>query len=178
FERSIDSTLLSDINKDSDNLRSEMLLYALALNDSGVPAAIENGIEALNKLVDTLGFNRDDYSFADGSGVSRYNLISSELVMELLKFMYKEEHFEIFYNSLAIAGIDGTLEKRMIGAPAENNLHAKTGTLSGVSTLSGYVNAKNNHLLAFSILVQNYVEKSSFVRKIQDRICEVIANYK
>lgn len=177
FERSIDSTLLSDINKDSDNLRSEMLLYALALSDSGAPAAIENGIEVINKLVDTMGFNRDDYSFADGSGVSRYSLISSELILALLKFMYKQKYFEMFYNSLAIAGIDGKLERRMIGTPAENNLHAKTGTLRGVCTLSGYVHAKNNHLLAFSILVQNYVEKSSVVKKNQDRICEVIANY-
>lgn len=177
FRRSVDSTLVNAIKKDSDNLRSEMLLYALALNDSGSPALAENGIEAINKLIDTTGFNCNDYSVADGSGVSRYNLVSSELIIGLLRFVYRNKKFEKFYNSLAIAGVDGTLEKRMIGTRGENNVHAKTGTLAGVSTLSGYVNAKNGNLLAFSILMQNFVEKTSVVRKLQDRICELIANY-
>jgi D-alanyl-D-alanine carboxypeptidase/D-alanyl-D-alanine-endopeptidase (penicillin-binding protein 4) len=177
FIHSVDSVLLSAINKDSDNLRAEMLLYALALSDSGAPASAKNGIEAINKLVDTIGFNRNDYSFADGSGVSRYNLISSELITGLLKFIYKQKQFKSFHNSLSIAGVDGTLKKRMIGTEAENNLHAKTGTLAGVSALSGYITAKNGNLLAFSILMQNFVEKMPVARNIQNRICELLANY-
>jgi len=177
FGLSVDSVMICDINKESDNLRAEMLLYALALNDSGAPALAKNGLEVINKLIDSLGFDHEDYSVADGSGVSRYNLVSSELIMGLLKYMYGSENFDMFYNSLSIAGVDGTLEKRMINSISQNNVHAKTGTLAGVSALSGYLTARNGHLIAFSILMQNFVEKNSVARRIQDRICNLIANY-
>jgi len=91
--------------------------------------------------------------------------------------MYKHSEFYTFYNSLPVAGIDGTLEKRMKDTKAENNVHAKTGTLSGVSSLSGYVLAANANLIAFSIIIQNYVDENSFARGIQDKICELLANY-
>lgn len=177
YEHSVDSLLLGEINKKSDNLKSEMLLYALALNDSGAPAIAKNGIESLYKLLDTIGLNRDDYKFADGSGVSRYNLITTQAIIELLKFMYAKEKFDIYYNWVAIAGVDGTLEKRMLNSLSENNVHAKTGTLAGVSALSGYVTSKNNHFLAFSILMQNFVDKPSIARRLQDQICNILAGY-
>jgi D-alanyl-D-alanine carboxypeptidase/D-alanyl-D-alanine-endopeptidase (penicillin-binding protein 4) len=176
INRSLDSVIVS-MNKESDNLSAEMLLYALALNDSGVPASAENGIEALKSLIDSTGLDPDDYSLADGSGVSRYNLVSAESIIEVLKYMYRRPEFYIFYNSLPIAGIDGTLEKRMLNTKAAENVHAKTGTLSGVSTLAGYVTANNDNLIAFTIMIQNYVEKNSVARNFQDRICELLANY-
>ncbi|MCH7721958.1 MAG: D-alanyl-D-alanine carboxypeptidase/D-alanyl-D-alanine-endopeptidase [Bacteroidetes bacterium] len=178
IRRSID-TVLTNINKESDNLSAEMLLYALALNDSGAPANAENGIEAINNLVDTIGLDHEDYLFADGSGVSRYSLVSAELLTEVLKYFYSINNnlFNIYYNSLPVAGVDGTLKKRMIGTRAENNVHAKTGTLSGVSNLSGYVTARNGNLLAFSILIQNFLDETKEARAIQDKICELLANY-
>ncbi len=178
IRRSVD-TVLTNINKESDNLGAEMLLYALALNDSGVPANAENGIEAINNLVDTIGLDHEDYSFAGGSGVSRYSLVSAKLLTEVLKYFYSVNNnlFNIYYNSLPVAGVDGTLEKRMIGTRAENNVHAKTGTLSGVSNLSGYVTALNGNLLAFSILIQNFLDETKEARAIQDKICELLANY-
>ncbi len=178
IRRSID-TVLTNINKESDNLSAEMLLYALALNDSGAPAIAENGIEAINNLVDTIGLDHEDYSFADGSGVSRYSLVSAKLLTEVLKYFYSVNNnlFNIYYNSLPVAGVDGTLKKRMIGTRAENNVHAKTGTLSGVSNLSGYVTALNGNLLAFSILIQNFLDETKEARAIQDKICELLANY-
>ncbi|MCH9029467.1 MAG: D-alanyl-D-alanine carboxypeptidase/D-alanyl-D-alanine-endopeptidase [Bacteroidetes bacterium] len=178
IRRSID-TVLTNINKESDNLSAEMLLYALALNDSGAPANAENGIEAINNLVDTIGLDREDYLFADGSGVSRYSLVSAELLTEVLKYFYfvNNNLFNIYYNSLPVAGVDGTLKKRMIGTRAENNVHAKTGTLAGVSSLSGYVTALNGNLLVFSILIQNFLDETKEARAIQDNICELLANY-
>ncbi|UCH65352.1 MAG: D-alanyl-D-alanine carboxypeptidase/D-alanyl-D-alanine-endopeptidase [Ignavibacterium sp.] len=177
IHRSIDSVLVQ-VNKESDNLSTEMLLYALALNDSGAPAIAENGIETIRKLVDSIGLEPEKYSFADGSGVSRYNLVSAELLVEILIYMYNHPEFNRFYNSLAIGGVDGTLEKRMIDTDAEGRVHAKTGTLNGVSTLSGYVTTLNDHLLVFSILMQNFVEKTRVARVLQDEICNILVNYK
>jgi D-alanyl-D-alanine carboxypeptidase/D-alanyl-D-alanine-endopeptidase (penicillin-binding protein 4) len=177
LNRPIDSVIVN-VNKESDNLSAEMLLYAMALNDSGAPAIAENGIETIKKLVDTIGLDPAKYSFADGSGVSRYNLVSAELLIEILIYMYNHPEFNRFYNSLAIAGLDGTLEKRMIDTEAEGRVYAKTGTLNGVSALSGYVTTLNGHLLVFSILMQNFVEKTRIARSLQDNICNILVNYR
>ena len=177
--RSID-TVLSDLNKESDNLNAEMLIYAMAYKDSGAPAIGDNGLAAVERFIDSLGFNSDDYFIADGSGVSHYNLVSAELLLELLKYMYYNQNdiFKLFYNSLAVAGDDGTLKNRMQNTPAQNKVHAKTGTLNGVSNLSGYVTAENGHLFAFSILIQNFVKEYSTARNFQNKICELLAEYK
>ena len=178
INRSID-TVLSDLNKESDNLNAEMLIYSMAYKGSGTPATADNGIAAMKRFIDTLGFNSENYSIADGSGVSHYNLVSAELLLELLKYMYfnQKDLFELFYNSLAVAGVDGTLKNRMKNTSAQNKVHAKTGTLNGVSNLSGYVTSKNDHLFAFSILIQNFVNEYSKARNFQNKICELLADY-
>jgi len=172
-------TVLSVVNKDSDNLSAEMLIYAIAYKDSGAPASSANGLAAVKKFIDSLGLNSDDYSIADGSGVSHYNLISAELIVGLLKYIYYKQDnlFPLFYNSLSIAGVDGTLMTRMKNTLAQNNVHAKTGTLNGVSTLSGYVTANNGNLIAFSIMIQNFVKEYSTARNFQNKICELLAEY-
>lgn len=172
-------TVLSFVNKDSDNLSAEMLIYAMAYKDSGAPAVADDGLAAVKRLIDSVGFNSNDYSIADGSGVSHYNLLNAELILGTLKYMYYDHKslFNLFYNSLAVAGVDGTLKNRMKNTSAQNNVHAKTGTLNGVSNLSGYVTAKNGHLLAFSILIQNYVDQSSRARNFQNKICELLVEF-
>jgi D-alanyl-D-alanine carboxypeptidase/D-alanyl-D-alanine-endopeptidase (penicillin-binding protein 4) len=92
-------------------------------------------------------------------------------------YYQRKELFRLFYDSLPIAGGDGTLEKRMTNTSAQKNVHAKTGTVNGVSNLSGYVTAKNGHLFAFSIMIQNFVEEYSKARNFQDKICELLANF-
>ena len=178
IDRSID-TVLSVVNKESDNLSAEMIIYAMACKDSGSPASAANGLLAIKRFIDSLGLNSDNYFIADGSGVSHYNLVSAELLLEALKYMYYERKdlFELFFNSLPIAGEDGTLEKRMKNTSAQRNVHAKTGTLNGVSNLSGYVTARNGHLIAFSIMIQNFVHEYSKARNFQNMICELLADY-
>ncbi len=177
--RPIDSVIVYT-NKESDNLCAEMLLYALALNDSSALASRENGLEAVYRFIDSIGFNSENYSIADGSGVSRYNLVSAELLVECLKYFYYRNPglFNLLYSSFPIGGVDGTLKKRFMDTKAFNNVHAKTGTLSGVSALSGYITAANQHILAFSIILENYTEKSKYARTFIDRICELLAEYK
>ena len=176
FNRGIDSVIVHQ-NKESNNMYAEMLLYALALNDSGVPALAKNGIQALKNLIKLLNLNPGNYYIADGSGVSRYNLLSTELLSNLLKYMYHSHYYYLYYNSLPIAGIDGTLKKRMINSSATGKVRAKTGTLEGVSALSGYVRTRSNSLLTFSVMIQNYVGKSTVARNYLDRICEILAEY-
>ncbi len=171
--------VITNLNKVSYNLGAEMTLYSLAFKFFGAPATASNGVKMVDSLIALAGMNPSDYRIVDGSGVSHYNLISSRLILSVLKFMYypKPELFKILYDSFPIAGVDGTLKNRMTDTPAQNNVHAKTGTLSGVCSLSGFVNAKNGHLIAFSMLVQNYVGRSKYGREFQDKICNILAGY-
>jgi serine-type D-Ala-D-Ala carboxypeptidase/endopeptidase (penicillin-binding protein 4) len=178
YYHSIDSVIVNT-NKPSYNLGAEMILYALAEQDSGKPATAKNGISMIDSLISLVGLNPENYSLADGSGVSRYDLVSAELLTSVLKYLYENKPalYKKLYYSLPIAGRDGTLKRRMLDTPAQNNVHAKTGTLSGVSALSGYVTSKNNHEIVFSILIQNYVEKSSVAKGYENKICEILAEY-
>ena len=174
------SEVLPKMNKESDNLDAEMTLYSLADKYFSEPATADSGVIMIDSLITLAGFDPADYRIVDGSGVSHYNLISSELILGILKYLYYQqpEIFQQFYDSLPIAGVDGTLKKRMTHFPAKNNLHAKTGTISGVSCLSGYVKARNGHNIAFSIMVQNYVTKAKVAESFVDDICDLLARYK
>jgi D-alanyl-D-alanine carboxypeptidase/D-alanyl-D-alanine-endopeptidase (penicillin-binding protein 4) len=99
-------------------------------------------------------------------------------MIELLKFVYfqSQQNFEILYNSFPIAGFDGTLENRMERGKAYKNVRAKTGTLRGVSNLSGYLKSANGHDIAFSIFIQNFKGSSRIARWYQDRICEFLSD--
>ncbi len=178
FERRFDSVIVN-LNKTSDNLSAELTLRALAVKNKGIPATAQHGIQLVDSLLILAGLNPSDYRIVDGSGVSHYNLITNEVLLSVLNYMYyyNRELFTILYHSFPVAGVDGTLKFRMKNTPSENNVHAKTGTLSGVSSLSGYVTAKNGDLLSFSILVQNYVGSSITARNYQNKICEILAGY-
>ncbi|MFZ1281593.1 MAG: D-alanyl-D-alanine carboxypeptidase/D-alanyl-D-alanine-endopeptidase [Ignavibacteriaceae bacterium] len=173
------SDVIINLNKESDNLSAEMTLLALAEKYYGKPATAKNGINVVEKMIEEIELNSEDYRLVDGSGVSHYNVVSAELIVKILKYVFnqKPELYEILYNSFPIAGVDGTLEYRMKNTSAEKNVHAKTGTLSGVSTLSGYLTTKNNHTIAFSILMQNYVGSSTKAKEFQDEICKILSNY-
>ncbi|MGQ9798767.1 MAG: D-alanyl-D-alanine carboxypeptidase/D-alanyl-D-alanine endopeptidase [Ignavibacterium sp.] len=174
------SDVIVNLNKNSDNLSAEMTLYAIAEKYFGRPATAENGIKILKQLIDSIGFQSNNYRIVDGSGVSHYNVVNAELLSGLLKYFYKKypDKFRTLYDSFPIAGIDGTLENRMKNSKAFNNVHAKTGTLTGVSCISGYVTTRKNHTLAFSIMMQNFVGSAKRVRDYQDKILEMLAEMK
>ena len=169
--------VIVNLNKDSDNLSAEMTLRALSFERYDKPASAEKGVQVIDSLIDKTGLNPKNYKIVDGSGVSHYNLVTPELLVELLKYMYfnSHENYNILKESFPIAGIDGSLENRMRKTKAFGNVHAKTGTLSGVSTLSGYLKTTNNHDLAFSIFVQNYIGSSRVARGYQNRICKFLS---
>lgn len=171
------SDIIDNLNKTSDNLSAEMTLLALAEKFYGKPANAKNGIKVIDKMIELVGLKPEEYRLVDGSGVSHYNVVTAELLSAILKYFYVErpELYTILYNSFPIAGVDGTLENRMRNTLAEKNVHAKTGTITGVSTLSGYVTSKKNHTLAFSIMIQNYVGSSTKAKEFQDQVCKILA---
>jgi D-alanyl-D-alanine carboxypeptidase/D-alanyl-D-alanine-endopeptidase (penicillin-binding protein 4) len=100
--------------------------------------------------------------------------VSAELEVAFLRYAYEDANiYTDLFSHLPIAGVDGTLEKRMRGTAAANNVRAKTGTLSGVSSLSGYCTAPNGHILAFAIINQGQ-QNNSRAKALQDRICTVM----
>ncbi|WP_337866351.1 D-alanyl-D-alanine carboxypeptidase/D-alanyl-D-alanine-endopeptidase [Ignavibacterium sp.] len=172
--------VIINLNKNSDNLGAEMTLYALSEKYFGRPANADSGIKIIKELIDSIGFQASNYRIVDGSGVSHYNVLSAELLSGMLKYVYKKypEKFRILYESFPIAGVDGTLENRMKDAKAFNNVRAKTGTLTGVSCISGYLTTKKNHSLAFSIMMQNFVGSAKRVRDLQDKILGILTEIK
>ncbi len=173
----LDSILMS-VNKMSDNLSAESLLRTLTVVADSSTQSPERGVSEINRLFYSLGVDTSRYLQADGSGVSHYNLISAETIVDLLtRFETAPDNFSILYNTLPIAGIDGTLSSRMIGTRAQGNVRAKTGTMSGISSLSGYVTTLDGERLAFSILMQNFLGSSRPYRDTQDAICVRLANF-
>jgi len=115
-----------------------------------------------------------NYQIADGSGLSLYNYVSPELLVRLLCYAWQNEQIrQCLLPSLPIAGVDGTLEKRMRRTPAEGRVMAKTGTVDGISSLSGYAYSPEGHVLVFSIINQG-VQKASQGRNWQDKVCAAL----
>jgi len=167
--------VLNNMNKNSDNLSAENILKVLGANKYGVPGTSRNGIFAINRFLDSIGLDTTKLMIADGSGVSRYNLISAEQIVQFLVNIYKHPKiFLVFYNSLPIASIDGTLSNRMIDYENAQNVRAKTGTLNGVSCLSGYIKTIGGEMLAFAIMMQNFIGPVEPYLKAQDKICNIL----
>lgn len=163
--------VLPKMMKDSDNLYAESLFYQLAATSGARPASAKHARQVITKLIEKLGLPSSAYHIADGSGLSLYNYLSPELEVALLRYAWSKESIrKPLYVSLPIAGRDGTLSKRMKRTVAEGNVHAKTGTLKGVTTLAGYCTAANGHMLCFAIMNQG-VLKTSNGRDFQDRLC-------
>ena len=172
--------VLKQMMKESDNLCAESMFYHMAMNHAQHKRVSDNdGSDAIYHFIkEKLGLNPEYYNIVDGSGVSLYNYISPKLLLEYLKYAYYHaEIFQPFYESLPIAGVDGTLESRMKKSKAYQNVHAKTGTVTGVSALAGYAKAPNGHMLAFSIINQN-VMKSRQARAWQDKVCDILCTSK
>ncbi len=166
--------ILTRMMKDSDNLYAEAMFYQVAAKDRRPYASRKDAMYHIEKLVGEMGYDVENYLIADGSGVSLYNYLTPELELALLKYAYRHENIFIpLYASLPVAGKDGTLRRRMKKGDACGNVHAKTGTLEGVSTLAGYAKARNGHRLAFCIMNQG-ISRAAFGRDFQDKVCELL----
>jgi D-alanyl-D-alanine carboxypeptidase/D-alanyl-D-alanine-endopeptidase (penicillin-binding protein 4) len=167
------------MNLESDNLSAENVLKTVAAEKSGLPGSAPAGASIMARFLAGLGVDTTRIVIADGSGLSRYNLTSAGAVVNLLFGMRSLERiFPSWYATLPVAGVSGTIATRMKGTPAQGNLRAKTGTLAGVSSLSGYVTMADGEQLAFSILMQHFPAGARRYRQVQDRIGAFLAELK
>jgi D-alanyl-D-alanine carboxypeptidase/D-alanyl-D-alanine-endopeptidase (penicillin-binding protein 4) len=173
----LDSTVVN-LLKISDNLSAEAVLKTTASVLFGPPGTTSGGIMAVRKYLASFGIDTTRFLMVDGSGLSHYNLLTTRMISQLLAGISRDTGlFPIIYNSLPIAGVDGTLRSRMKATAAEGNLRAKTGSLSGVSSLSGYVRSRDGERLAFSIMMQSFIGSASHYRDIQDKIGALLASF-
>ena len=162
--------VLQPMMKLSNNLYAESMYYQIGLTQ-GRPATAKKAQTVEEAIMKKAGAGDAIHRFADGSGLSLYNYLSAEIEVAFLRYAFKREAvFDALYRSLPIAAVDGTIKDRMAGTPAAGNVHAKTGTLSGVSSLAGYLTAPNGHRLAFSIMNQG-VMRGIYAKNLQDKLC-------
>lgn len=169
--------LVRVVNKNSNNFYAEQLLKTIGL-ESEKYGSIETGSEAAMSAFEDMGIVPNSLNIADGSGLSRSNLITPNQVVSILKYMYNSKNFTSFYNSLPIAGVDGTISRRMKNTAAENNVRAKTGYIGNVRSLSGYVYTANNEPIVFSMIANNFLVPVKLAENIQDLVCLRLANFK
>jgi D-alanyl-D-alanine carboxypeptidase/D-alanyl-D-alanine-endopeptidase (penicillin-binding protein 4) len=162
------------INKRSQNFYAESLLKALGAERCGA-GTWEGGLEAVAQFLEgDVGIPRGSYRMADGSGMSRANRFSAAQLVALLRHMYYHRWGRAFLQSLPFSGEPGlSWERRLAQAPYRDNVYAKTGTLTGVSTLSGYAKGRSGRLYAFSIL-GNRARSTWQARQDQDRILRAL----
>lgn len=170
--------VLARMNKESDNHSAITVFKVIGAKYDSPPGSISKGESAVVDFLTSIGNPRNIFEILEGSGLSRFNVVNSDLYVRLLKYMYDDvKSFDTFYGSLAIAGKDGTLRNRMIGTEAENNIHGKTGTLNSVSSLTGYAVTRDNELLIFYIDMNGFGKSANSIRYKQDQICEVLCQF-
>ncbi len=163
--------------KASHNLYAETCLKAAGASMSGIGTTAAGRAAILSAL---RRWNLDERSLvlADGSGLSRYNYVTAALLTDILERMYTDpKHREAFSASLAVAGRDGTVSTRLRRTRAEGNATVKTGSISNVRSLSGYLRTRDGEMLAFSILANNFVVPAATVNWIADLGVEILANF-
>ncbi len=166
--------ILTRMLKESDNFYAEALFYQLGKQRGEPYAAGKRSAECIRRFISELGLNPSDYVVADGSGLSLYNYLTPEVLVEALRYAYRRSNiYSHLYPALPVAGCDGTLSRRMKRGNAFGNVRAKTGTLEGVSTLAGYATAANGHVLCFAIMNQG-LRYHATGRNFQDRVCEAL----
>ena len=165
--------------KPSQNLYTELILRALGerFRANQEQTSVEAGIEAVNNFLREANVPAGNFVMADGSGLSRGNLVTANATTQLLAFMSRSPHATVFFNAQPIAGVDGTLRTRMRGTPAEGNVRAKTGTLTGVTALSGYVTSAAGERLVFSLIINNYPRDVDARTAFTDQIAVLIASF-
>lgn len=166
--------LIKETNRESDNVYAEVLLRLLGKTTGKIPApqtdSSDIGLQELKTALTQLGVNPNSYILADGAGLSRHNSVSPEALVQTLRLMNNSPLAAAYRASLPVGGESGTLKNRFNTTSNRVILQAKTGTLSGVSALSGYVELPNYEPLVFSIVVNQSDLSAAKMRGAIDEI--------
>lgn len=174
------AALLTHMLKKSDNLIADSFLKKLGETYYSTQGSWQTGIQAEAAiLAPKTGIDFQRIMILDGSGLSRDSMVNADDFVKLLSFAYmKMPYRDVFYHALPRSGLDGTLRRRLGGSTADR-IHAKTGTMKGISGLAGYIQTANNQMLAFAILVNTAepgTNNQARYHLLVDRICEFLAN--
>ncbi len=176
IERPLDDVLL-DMMKKSDNLYAESVFYQLAAASGERPARGKAAAKCVREFIDELMPYDATFRVADGSGLSLYNYVTADIEVMVLRHAWRNKKvYERLLPLMPIAGVDGTLKRRMLSGPAHANVRAKTGTLTGIISLAGYCTASNGHTLAFAIINQGVMNDRQ-ARQFQDTLCKLMCDY-
>jgi D-alanyl-D-alanine carboxypeptidase/D-alanyl-D-alanine-endopeptidase (penicillin-binding protein 4) len=166
--------------KPSQNLYTELILRTLGKQfpqtDPKLTTA-QAGLAVVRTFLNEAGVNTSHLSLFDGSGLARQNLITAESTVQLLTYMSRHRYAQVYRDAQPIAGVDGTLRGRLRNTAAAGNLRAKTGTLSNVSGLSGYVTSAAGERLAFSMVVNHYPDDAPPRQNFMDAIAVLLASF-
>lgn len=172
--------VMAMMNKFSNNFVAEQTYQLMGIDKEGNYSAEGSNktlTEFMKKATKKYKSNLDSYQQVNGSGLYVGNKISPRHLVDVLSYMYNSHHYPEFAASLAVGGKDGTLKGRLRKFPAKGNARGKTGTLSAVSALSGYLKTKSGRDVAYSILFNDPPIHGARMRKIQDVILQKIAAY-
>ncbi len=161
--------LIVPLNKESLNLFAEHLLCEIGRKYAGKPS-IENGIKAYHKFCEDKLISAAGFFPADGSGLSRSNALTAQTLVETMKYIYDGNSKDLFFQSLPVAGIDGTLKNSFKGTPLEQNLRAKTGSMERVRSLAGTMKTIDGKTIIFAVLLNNYDLTSPDLSKLLETI--------
>lgn len=165
-------SIMTECLKNSDNLYAESLLYQLGIQDGVLFPGTEVSLAHVRKLLDEVYPDNTFCSIVDGSGLSFYNLITPSVLFNLLRYIYQSEYYPVMRDALPVAAVDGSLQKRMADTPAAGHIFAKTGSISGTSTLAGFAQTSQDHTLIF-VMMNDGVPRGQTVlaRELQDQLC-------
>ncbi len=178
------SVIAAQTLKPSQNLYTELILRTLGRVVPPSPGSSDTtrtsedaGLEIVKTFLKEAGVNTSGLALTDGSGLSRNDMITAEASVQLLTYMGRHRYAGVFREALPIAGVDGTLRNRMKGTPAENNVRAKTGSLSSAASLAGYLTTAGGENLVFSIMVNNYPVDTDVRSLCIDPITVLLASF-
>lgn len=162
--------LLKQINKESSNFYTEMMLKTAAAEHYDTQGSTDLAMTLVKEFAESMQMDTTKIEITDGSGMSPATLLKVEDLSRLLVNLQERSDFPVYKNSLSLAGIDGSLQHRFKNTSLYKKIRGKTGYLSGIRTLSGYMEAASGRPLVFSIVTNNHTEKASYIDSIQESI--------
>ena len=162
---------LQGLNKFSNNFVAEQILKTIGAEKYGQPGTTQKGLKAFKEYLITLGYQQNQYKVLDGSGLSRQNRLSPQIIIDVLRHVKNDLGvYPEFVSALGVMGVDGNVKNRMRGVKSPERARVKTGTLNFVSALSGYFQSRDDETFAFSILMNSLKCSNGRIKKLQDQI--------